>query len=90
MYLRIFVRREINIVESREAKYEPGLLIMSRDDTVQEIYFVDSYGDYYDEITGKRLIKEEVISARLGEMVQFAKHHVYDKVPIQQCIERTG
>ncbi len=56
---------EVNIVEGRGTKYEPGLLIMSRDESVQEIYFVDSYGDYYDEITGRKLIREEVISARL-------------------------
>ncbi len=63
---------------------------MNKDDSVQEIYYMDSYGDYYDEINGRKLIKAEVIAARLEEMAQFAKHKVYSKVPIQQCLDSTG
>ena len=74
---------ELNLVEKNESKYNPGMLVVSKDDAIQEIYYVDSTGEFYDEITGKRLLRAEVIKARLEEMQQFAKHKVYRKVPIQ-------
>ena len=80
----------LNLVEKNESKYNPGMLVVSKDDAIQEIYYVDSTGEFYDEITGRRLLKAEVIKARLEEMQQFAKHKVYVKVPIQQCYDSTG
>ena len=81
---------EINLIEKNESKYSPGMLILSKEERIQEIYYVDSAGEFYDEITGKRLHKSEVIAARLEEMQQFAKHRVHTKVPIQQCYDSTG
>ena len=81
---------EVNLVEEREAKYQPGILIISEEGEVNQVYYVDSFGEYHDEITGKLLPKQEVIKARLDEMCQIRTHAVYDKVPIEECYIVTG
>ena len=48
---------EINLIERNESKYNPGMLILSKDDAIQEIYYVDSTGEFHDEISGAK--KEE-------------------------------
>ena len=59
---------ELNLVERNESKYNSGMLVVSKDDEIQEIYYADSSGEFYDEITGKRFLKSEVVKARLEEM----------------------
>ena len=54
------------------------------------MYCDDSYGQYFDELSCRRLDKDEVIKARLEEMKQFEEHKVYTKVLISQCIQETG
>ena len=44
----------------------------------------------WDDITGKELDWSGVVAARAEEMVEFRKHGVYEKVPISECIEKTG
>ena len=44
----------------------------------------------YDDISGAPL-PEELVEAAVGEeMAEYHKHMVYEKVPIAQCLERTG
>ena len=50
---------EINLIEKGEFKHNPGMLILSKEERIQEIYYVDSAGEFYDEITGRRLRKSE-------------------------------
>jgi hypothetical protein len=44
----------------------------------------------WDDITGRELDWSGVVAARAEEMVEFTKHGVYEKVPISECIQRTG
>ena len=67
---------EINLLDM-EAKYRPGMLVMEQDGTVGELYYVDSFGNYWDEITNRRLDNEEVRKARLEELRQVHMHKVY-------------
>ena len=73
-----------------EAKYRPGMLVLEQSGTIGELYYVDSFGNYWDEITNRRLDNEEVRKARLEELRQVHMHKVCTKVPIQQCWDETG
>ena len=75
---------EINWLDM-EAKYRPGMLMLEQSGTIGELYYVDSFGNYWDEITNRRLDNEEVQKVRLEELRQVHMHKVYQKVPIQQC-----
>ena len=44
----------------------------------------------YDDVSGKQLDTDKVISARSDEMAYFKKHRVYRKVPMSLCYEVTG
>ncbi len=43
-----------------------------------------------DELSNRKLDKEEVVKARLEELRQVYQHKVYRKVPIQECWDVTG
>ena len=47
------------------------------------MYYMDHEGQFWDDISGTPLKREEVIAARLGEIKEFHGHEVYEKVPIQ-------
>ncbi len=47
-------------------------------------------GDIWDDISGQRLDPSLVKEARSEELFEFGKHRVYVKVPLEQCLERTG
>ena len=82
---------EVNLIESREAKYRNlGILLIEEDEKITGAYYVDSFGEFHDEITGKLVPKSSVIAARLEEMRQVHEHRVYEKVPIEECWNRTG
>ena len=83
---------DLNLVEmaEKEKKYRPGILTIQEEGEVVGIYYVDSYGQYFDEMTHKQLPKEGVIKARVEEMVQVYKHKLYTKVPIEECLQETG
>ena len=51
---------------------------------------LDNYTQYWDDVSGEPLDTEGVQQARKEELVHVHKHEVYRKVPISQCIERTG
>ena len=51
---------ELNLIENNDFKYQPGMLILRREDEIQEIYYMDSTSEFYDEIIRKRLHKSEV------------------------------
>ena len=44
----------------------------------------------WDDITGKEMDWDMVVAARAEEMEEFRKHGVYKKVPIKECMDRTG
>ena len=45
---------------------------------------------YVDDMSGKPLRSELVKIARDDEMKKFSEHNVYTKVPIRECVEKTG
>ena len=53
----------------------------------QEIY---QGVEFYDDVSGKQLPKDETIKARLAEMKQVYAHNIYTKRPIQECCDKTG
>ena len=67
----------------------PGRLLIQKGNEIG-IYYVGTDGEFYDEVTNRKLDYEEVIKARLAEMRQIAEHGVYHKVPVDQCCEETG
>jgi len=50
----------------------------------------EQLSQHWDDITGRELDPHKVREARKEEMTEFAKHKVYDKVPIKLCYDRTG
>ena len=44
----------------------------------------------WDDVTGKELRAERVREAREEEMEEVRKHRVYIKVPISECLKKTG
>ena len=51
---------------------------------------LDDYRQFWDDVSGEPLDTEGVLQARKEELVEVHKHGVYKKVPISQCLERTG
>ena len=45
---------------------------------------------FWDDISGKKLDNRLVRKAREEEMKEICKHHVYEKVDIQECWDNTG
>ena len=58
--------------------------------TIMAIDALDDYTQYWDDVSGEPLDPEGVHQARKEELVHVHRHQVYKKVPISQCIERTG
>ena len=54
------------------------------------MYYVDTEGRYWDEVSHKLLESSGVIAARLDEIKQIYEHRVYEKVPIEECHRVTG
>ena len=64
--------------------------MVTRGDDEELVFIVDGEGNYWDEITGKRLDTEEIENARLKEITQIHEHKVYTEVPIEQCWNEIG
>ena len=66
-----------------DGRIEPGLLGM--------ICPTEEGGEEaWDDVTGKRLRIDGVRRARNEEIIEFKKHGVYIKVPIEECYRVTG
>ena len=50
----------------------------------------NNYKQFWDDVSGEPLDTEGVLQARKEELVHVHRHEVYKKVPISQCIDRTG
>ena len=87
--MREMDRREIGEVNEISEESTSGILIIGENDDMQ-VYYVDSNGECWDEITNKKLNQEGVRKARLDEMKQIYQHNVYTKVPERMCIEKQG
>ena len=51
---------------------------------------MDHEGELWDEITNKKLVRKEVVNARLVEITLLRSHGVCDKVPWQEYWQSTG
>ncbi len=51
---------------------------------------ISSQERVWGDISGEELDASMVAAARVEEMEEFRKHGVYVKVPISQCVNRTG
>ena len=51
---------------------------------------MDHSGEFWDEVSQKKLDDKGVRSARLDEIKQLYAHGVYEKVPAQECWNATG
>ena len=78
-----------NVCLMEEEKQSPGILYIE-DGTEKHVYYCDSWGQYWDEVSNKRLEKSLVEAARLDEIKGLYQYGVYDKVSIDECWERTG
>ena len=68
---------------------EPGWLVLECEEQ-KSVYYLDSEGRYWDEGSHKLLDSDGVIVARLDEIQQIRNHNVYEKVPLEECHQRTG
>ena len=50
----------------------------------------ERHEQYWDDLSGRKLIPELVKKARLEELGEIAKHRVYEKVAIEGCWKNTG
>jgi hypothetical protein len=64
---------EISYVQ-KEDKYNLGILVVHRDNCLGGVYYLDCFGQFWDEITHRKLNNEEMIKARLTELAQVYKH----------------
>ena len=68
---------------------EPGWLVLEAEEE-KSVYYLVAEGRYWDEISNKLLDRERVITARLDKIQQIRNHKVYEKVPLQECHQKTG
>jgi hypothetical protein len=54
------------------------------------VYYCDSWGQYWDENTNKKLDEKLVTAAGLDEIKGLYQHGVYEKVDMEECWEKTG
>ena len=45
---------ELNYVQ-QEDKYNPGILVVKRDNCLGGVYYLDSFGQFWDEITHRQI-----------------------------------
>ena len=79
---------ELNEIEETN----PARVYLGKDEeeSWEAIYYMDSQGEYWDEISNKKPNQNGVIAARLDEIRQVHSHGVYEKVPMEECYTRTG
>ena len=46
---------------------------------------MDSDGEFCDEVSNQRFVKEDAVTARIQEVQQLHSHEVYAKVPLEEC-----
>ena len=81
---------DIGLMEEQLSKSRrAGMLIVEEKGKMEAIYYIDAWGQYFDEVSGKQLDPKGVVKARIEEMVEVAKHKLYDKVPLQECYDET-
>ena len=68
---------------------EPGWIVVE-DGIDKSVYYIDSEGQFWDEVSNTLLDREGVIAARLDEIQQIRNHNVYVKVPLSECHQDTG
>ena len=71
-------------VDSDKIEVSPGILLLEREDR-REVLYLDSHGNYWDEVRGKLLSKELARRARLEELKELDKHNVLTEVPVKEC-----
>ena len=89
------IREELTDRESEdicfveEQSKQPGILYIEDGDD-KHVYYCDSWGQYWDEITNKKLDSKLVEAARLDEIKGLYQYRVYNTVNIEECYEKTG
>ena len=68
---------------------EPGWLVLECEEQ-KSVYYLDSEGRCWDEVSHKLLDADGVAAARLDEIQQIHNHSVYEKVPVEECHQKTG
>ena len=68
---------------------EPGWLILESEEQ-KSVYYLESEGRYWDEVSPKLFDSSGVIAAWLDEIQQIRNHKVYEKVPLEECHRKTG
>ena len=83
-------RREMSDFEISRENPARAFFAEGVDEKWDAIFYMDSDGEYYDEITNKKLNRNGVIATRLDEIKQVHSHGVYEKVPIEERWAKTG
>ena len=83
-------RESTDVLQMEHGKEQPGILMLFQGNCIGGVYYMDSNGNFYDEVSNRRLDNAEVEKARLEELRQVYKFKVYDKVPIKECYDATG
>ena len=60
------------------------------ENSFSDTYVNDREGDYTDEVTGRKLLRDDVARARMEEMRWHEKFQAFDEVPDETCLMRTG
>ena len=80
-------RREMGVFEAADADRNYASTHMEGE---SGIYYMDAQGQFWDEVSNKKLEKNGVISARLGTIRLFHAHGVCKKAPLKECWTATG
>ena len=89
------IREELTDRESEDICFvedqskQPGILYIE-DGNDKHVYYCDSWGQYWDEVSNQKLEKSLVEDARLDEIKGLYQYGVYDKVKTEECWQKTG
>ena len=86
----LLLRESTDVLQIEHGKEQLGILMLFQGNSIGGVYYMDSAGTFYDELSNRRLDNAEVEKARLEELRQVYKFKVYDKVPLQECHDETG
>ena len=81
---------DIGTVQEQLGEPRGAGLLFVETGKAEAIYYVDAWGQFWDEVSGRQLDAKGVEKARVEELVEVAKHKLYTKVPLQQCYDETG
>lgn len=88
--IRKMVMRISEKIDADERRIHANANSVAIEEVDEDNRWIDEEQDYYDDISGERLPSHEVNKARADEIEQIKIYGLYTKVPISECLNKTG